>query len=246
MPSRPVRGAVKSNAEQNRTEPIRSDPTRLNAIRPDQPNMSTETSTAPLLVVLSAPSGAGKTTLCQQLLAARPNFTRAVTCTTRAPRSGETPGIDYHFLTPEQFESKVQAGEFLEHATVYTNRYGTLKAEVWNKLRMGRDVLLTVDVQGARSITAEARSHPELGPSLVTTFLTPQSLAELEQRLRKRNQNSEADLAKRLGEARQEIAQWSRFDYLIISTTIPEDLRRMLAIVDAEKMRQVRSQPPEL
>ncbi len=208
--------------------------------------MNPESKERPLLVVLSAPSGAGKTTLCLQLLEARPNFTRAITCTTRPPRDGEKDGVDYYFLTPESFQERVAAGEFLEHATVYSRSYGTLRSEVLNKMSQGRDVLLTVDVQGAESIRKIASKDAELAQSLITVFLTPQSINELENRLRKRNQNSGADLARRLGEARCEIARWKEFQYLILSTSIPEDLRRMLAIVDAEKMRQDRSCPPEL
>lgn len=207
--------------------------------------MKVEETTAPLLVVLSAPSGAGKTTLCQQLLAARPTFTRAVTCTTRAPRVGEVEGVDYYFLDRAGFQARLAAGEFLEHAQVYENYYGTLKAEVAGKLRSGKDVLLTVDVQGARSIQTIAAADPDLASALVSVFLTPRTLEELEQRLRKRNQNDPADLAKRLAEARRELACWNEFGYLLISTSIPEDLRRMLAIVDAERMRQSRSRGPE-
>ena len=102
----------------------------------------------PLLIVLSAPSGGGKTTLCQQLLAARPDMRRAITCTTRAPRPGEEEGVDYYFLDATTFLKRVQAGNFLEHATVHGNSYGTLKSEVVEKLRQGTDVLLNVDVQG--------------------------------------------------------------------------------------------------
>lgn len=198
-----------------------------------------------LLVVLAAPSGAGKTTLCQQLLSARTSFVRAVTCTTRAPRTGERPGVDYHFLDREAFQKRLDAGAFLEHATVYENWYGTEKHEVIEKLNQGQDVLLTVDVQGAQTIRRIAAQDPRLRPALVSVFLTPRKLSELEYRLRKRNQNDPIDLAKRLGEARQEIAQWMQFDYLLISTTIPEDLNRMLSIVDAEKMRVNRASPPE-
>lgn len=208
--------------------------------------MNPQSKGRPLLVVLSAPSGAGKTTLCLQLLEARPSFARAITCTTRPPREGEQDGVDYYFLTPETFQKRVAAGEFLEHATVYSRSYGTLRSEVLNKMSQGRDVLLTVDVQGAESIRRIASQDAELAQSLVTVFLTPQSIKELENRLRKRNQNSAADLERRLGESRCEIARWKEFQYLILSTSIPEDLRRMLAIVDAEKMRQDRSCPPEL
>lgn len=199
---------------------------------------------SPLLIVISAPSGGGKTTLCQQLLAANPNLSRAVTCTTRAPRPGEKEGIDYYFLDATSFLKRVQAGNFLEHATVFGNSYGTLKSEVLGKLRQGRDVLLNIDVQGAAFVTARAQEDEELGRSLVTVFLTPPSIAILEQRLRKRGTDAEPVIQKRLGVARQEIAQWKHFEYLIISTSIAEDLRRMQCIVEAEKMRQNRVQPP--
>lgn len=207
--------------------------------------MNTPSGSTPLLVLLSAPSGAGKTTLGQELLAARPGFTRAVTCTTRQPRPGERHGVDYFFLDPATFRQRLEAGEFLEHAKVYENYYGTLKVEVAGRLQRGLDVLLTVDVQGARSIQAIAAADPIMGPALVSVFLTPQTLSELEQRLKKRNQNDPADLAKRLAEAKRELSCWKDFAYLLISTTIPEDLRRMLAIVDAERMRQARAHPPE-
>jgi len=204
--------------------------------------MATKT---PLLILISAPSGGGKTTLCQQLLAARPGMMRAVTCTTRSPRPGELDGADYYFLNAEAFLKRVQAGNFLEHATVYGNSYGTLKSEVLGKLRQGNDVLLNVDVQGAATIREKAQDDPELRAALVTVFLTPPSLAVLEERLRKRGTDSPAVVQKRLGFARQEVAQWKHFDYLLLSGSIAEDLRRMLAIVEAEQMRTVRSQPPE-
>lgn len=200
----------------------------------------------PLLVVISAPSGAGKTTLCQQVLAARPGMRRAVTCTTRAPRAGEEEGVDYYFLDPAAFLRRVQAGHFLEHATVYGHSYGTLKSEVLGKLRQGRDVLLNVDVQGAATIRHQAQAEPELRRALVSVFLTTSSLSVLEERLRRRGSDAPAVIQKRLSVARQEIAQWRNFDYLLISDTVGEDLRRMLAIIEAEKMRSARAQAPEL
>jgi len=201
--------------------------------------------TNPLLVLISAPSGGGKTTLCQQLLAARRQMTRAVTCTTRPPRKGEQDGVDYFFLDADSFLKRVQAGNFLEHATVYGNSYGTLKGEVLGKLRQGKDVLLNVDVQGAATIRQRAEEDPELKRALVSVFLTPPSLEVLEERLRKRGTDSAAVIQKRLGVARQEIAQWKNFDYLLISSSISEDLRRMQAVIEAEKMRPARGQAPE-
>ena len=214
-----------------------------------QPKMESAVKTmplvSPLLVLISAPSGGGKTTVCQQLLAARPSMTRAITCTTRPPRKGERDGVDYFFLDADSFLKRVQAGNFLEHATVYGNSYGTLKGEVLSKLRQGKDVLLNVDVQGAATIRQRAEEDPELKRALVSVFLTPPSLAVLEERLRKRGTDSPAVIQKRLGVARQEIAQWKNFDYLLISSTIEEDLGRMQAIIEAEKMRSARAQAPE-
>src|SRR6266566_1511865 len=122
---------------------------------------------SPLLIVISAPSGGGKTTLCRELLTARPTqLTRAITCTTRAPRPGEVPDVDYYFLDATTFLKRVQAGHFLEHATVFGNSYGTLKSEVLGKLRQGQDVLLNIDVQGAATIRERAHEDPELKDAL--------------------------------------------------------------------------------
>lgn len=197
-----------------------------------------------ILFVISAPSGGGKTTVCEQLLLTNPNLHRVVTCTTRAPRPGEKDGVDYHFLTADDFLKRVQAGEFLEHATVYGNTYGTLKTDVVAKLRQGRDLLLAIDVQGVASIRAKAAEVVELQRSLVTVFLTPPSLEVLAKRLSHRATDSEAVQRKRLGVARQEISQWVHYDYLVLSGSIAEDLRRMQVILEAEKMRQNRSNAP--
>lgn len=200
---------------------------------------------APLLILISAPSGGGKTTLCEHLLKARPEMTRAITCTTREPRADERDGVDYHFFSAGEFLKRVQAGNFLEHATVYGNSYGILKSELLMKLREGKDVLLNLDVQGAATLRERAESEPELKRALVTVFLTPNSVKVLEQRLRKRNSDAEGVIQKRLAVAKQEIAQWKNFDYLLLSTSKPEDLRRMLEIINAEKMRTPRSEAPE-
>lgn len=199
----------------------------------------------PLLILISAPSGGGKTTLCQQLLDSNANITRAITCTTRRPREGEVDGVDYYFLDADTFLKRVEAGHFLEHATVYGNSYGTLKSEVLDKLRQGKDVLLNIDVQGAAAIRQEAAKDDELSRSLVTVFLTPATISELEARLKRRAQDTPEAILKRMNAARHELAQWKNFQYLIISTTIAEDLRRMQVILEAERMRQHRSQAPQ-
>ena len=216
---------------------------KTNRQKPEAGN-SKKTS-APLLILISAPSGGGKTTLCDLLLQSRQEMTRAVTCTTRPPRPGEQDGVDYYFFTAAEFLKRVQAGNFLEHATVYGNSYGLLKSELLGKLRAGQDVLLNVDVQGAATIRAAALAEPELREALVTVFLTPPSVEILEQRLKRRNSDAAAVIQKRLAVAKQEVGQWKNFDYLLISTSKPEDLRRMLAIVETEKMRVARSQAPE-
>ncbi|MCS7336980.1 MAG: guanylate kinase [Verrucomicrobiae bacterium] len=197
-----------------------------------------------LLVVISAPSGAGKTTLCENLISARPGMTRAITCTTRPPRPGERDGIDYYFLDEAAFAARVASGEFIEHATVYGYRYGVLKTEVLTKLSVGKDVLLQVDVQGAATIRAVAQADPVLKRALVSVFLTPPTITELERRLRSRGQDAPEVIQKRLAVARAEIARWREFDYLLVSATPDEDLRRMLAIIEAEKMRTARAELP--
>jgi len=200
----------------------------------------------PLLIVLSAPSGAGKTTLCNGLLAADSGISRAITCTTRPPRPGERADVDYHFLSETEFERRVQADEFLEHAVVHGHRYGTLKQEVLERLRSGLDVILNIDVQGAATVRSRAASDSTLAAALVTVFLTVPSVAVLETRLRSRAQDSEEVIQRRLSAARQEAARWREFDYLIVSGSKEEDLLRLKAIVTAERLRRHRVTAPQL
>jgi guanylate kinase len=196
----------------------------------------------PIILLISAPSGGGKTTVCSGLLAANPNLRRVVTCTTRPPRAGEVNGVDYHFFSPEDFARRVAADEFLEHAQVYDRRYGTLKSSVLDLLAAGQDVLLNIDVQGAASVRRMAKTDATLGRALVTVFLTPASLTELEVRLRGRGSDSEAEVARRLAEARVEAAQAGEFDYLVVSGTREEDARRMQSIYEAERLRKMRAE----
>ena len=199
----------------------------------------------PLLVLVSAASGAGKTTLLHRVLAARPDMKRAVTCTTRPPRRGEEDGIDYYFLPEKRFMQLLLAGKFVEHAKVYGYSYGLLRAELLKKLRAGTDVLINVDVQGAATIRGKAAADPELQRSLVTIFMTPASIAEIEARLRKRGTDSEKVIERRLRAAKREIKHWHRFDYLLVSDTMEADLSRALTIIDVEKMRTARSVAPK-
>jgi guanylate kinase len=201
--------------------------------------------TGSLLFVVSAASGAGKTTLVQQLLATRPNLVRAITCTTRPPRMNEREGVDYYFFTPGEFRRRRAAGEFLEYATVYGQDYGILRSELLGKLRQGCDVLLNIDVQGCATLRAQAQADPELARALVMVFLTPPSMTVLEHRLRHRGTDSPDVVARRLAAARSEVAQWVHFDYLLVSDTVEEDLRRATVILEAEKMKQFRSRLPE-
>ncbi len=194
--------------------------------------MSGTASSTSLVVVVSAPSGAGKTTLCDNMRAALPNARRAVTCTTRAPRDGEMDGVDYYFLGEEEFLARVEGGEFLENAVVHGNHYGVLKSELRAKLAEGNDVLLNIDIQGAATIRERAATDPVLSQSLVTVFLFPPSLGELERRLRDRGTDSTEIIAGRLAIAKDEMARAGEFDHTLISQTREADVERMLRIIE--------------
>ncbi len=198
-----------------------------------------------LLIVLSAPSGGGKTTLCERLMAADPNVVRSVSCTTRAPRAGEVDGQSYIFLSREEFEKRAARDEFLEYARVHGNYYGTLEKAVEDLLAKGRDVVLTIDVQGAEIVRKIAAKEACIDQALVEVFLMPPSVEVLEKRLRGRNTDDDATIARRLNEAKREMAHWNKYDYVIVSGTPEEDYRRLAAILDAERLRTTRSGFPE-
>ncbi len=189
-----------------------------------------------LLIVVSAPSGTGKTTLCESLCLSLPTACRAVTCTTRAPRADELDGEDYYFLNEREFLARVQGGEFLENAFVHGNHYGVLKSEVHAKLAEGKDVLLNIDVQGAAAIRERAEDDLVLRLALVTVFLCPPNLDELESRLRGRDDNFEGDIIRRLAIAEDEIAQKDLFDHTIISGTREADLEAMQKLIQAVRI----------
>jgi len=185
-----------------------------------------------ILFVISAPSGTGKTTLCENLRAT-PDFIYSVSCTTRPPRSGEVDGTDYHFLSQENFLSRAHNGEMLEYALVHGNYYGTLKSTVKEALLAGTDVLLDIDVQGATSI--RKTDDPTIRDSLVDVFIMPPTPEELEKRLRKRGTETEEQVQMRLRTGREESKLWSLYKYTILSGSMEEDLIKFRAIMRAER-----------
>ena len=185
-----------------------------------------------ILFVISAPSGTGKTTLCENLRST-PDFIYSVSCTTRPPRGGEVDGVDYHFLKKEDFLRRVERGEMLEYAQVHGNHYGTLKATVKEALAVGTDVLLDIDVQGAASI--RKTDDTMVRGSLVDVFIMPPTQEELERRLRKRGTEMEAQVQQRLRTGREESKLWPLYKYTILSGSMEEDLIKFRAIMRAER-----------
>jgi guanylate kinase len=169
------------------------------------------------LIVLSGPSGVGKSTLVGEVRQAMPELEFSISCTTRKPRPGEQDGREYYFLTPEEFEKRSQAGGFVEEARVFANRYGTLKSEVLDRVRRGADVVLDIDVQGAAQIRRAAEKDPEIAAAAVFVLIVPPSLELLEARLRRRATDSEEQLALRIAAAERELAQFRLYDYIVIN-----------------------------
>lgn len=187
-----------------------------------------------LLIVLSSPSGAGKSTISRMLLDADPSVTMSVSATTRPKRPGEVDGVDYHFVDEAGFDEMIAAGEFVEWAYVFGHRYGTPKAPVKQALRQGRDILFDIDWQGARQL------EPDFGEHLVTIFLLPPSMGELERRLRARGTDSEEVISNRMRRAADEIDHWAEYQYVLVNRDMDECLAQVRAIVSAERSRRVR------
>jgi guanylate kinase len=187
-----------------------------------------------VMLVLSSPSGAGKTTLSRRLLEGDPNVTLSVSMTTRRQRAGERDGVDYLFVSGEAFEAAVLNGELLEHATVFGHCYGTPKAPVSEALHRGRDVLFDIDWQGTQQMREQARDD------LVSIFVLPPSYQELERRLKARALDSDAVVAARMAKADGEISHWAEYDYVIINDDLDGSLQQIVTILAAERLKRVR------
>ena len=187
-----------------------------------------------LLIVLSSPSGAGKTTISRMLMESDPEITMSVSATTRPKRPGETDNVDYHFVDDAEFDELVLTGEFVEWAPVFGYRYGTPKAPVKAALRDGRDILFDIDWQGTQQLKAA------MGEDLVSIFLLPPSMAELERRLRARGTDSEDVIQDRMSRAASEISHWPESEYVLVNRDTGECLRQVQAIVAAERLKKSR------
>ncbi len=187
-----------------------------------------------LMLVLSSPSGAGKSSLAKRLLETDENFTLSVSATTRDPRPSERDGREYHFMTREQFEEAEERGEFLESALVFGHHYATPRKPVEDALAAGRDVLFDVDWQGARALRAAAAQD------VVAVFVLPPSAEELERRLRARAQDSEEVIRRRMGKSAAEISHWTEYEYVLINADFEETQKRLERIIAAERLKRLR------
>ena len=187
-----------------------------------------------LLLILSSPSGAGKTTLARALVNEDPNLTFSISVTTRPQRPQEIDGVHYHFVDTATFDQMTQEGAFIETATVFGNKYGTPKGPLEKTLQQGLDMVFDIDWMGARNITQAARSD------VVSVFILPPSMAAQEQRLRTRSQDSEEIIQRRLAEASQEISHWHAYDYVIINNEIQKSTETLKAILTSERLRTTR------
>lgn len=188
-----------------------------------------------LLLILSSPSGAGKSTLARQLLTKNDQMQFSVSATTRAPRAGEVDGTDYFFRSADDFMRMAEAGEMLEHATVFGNSYGTPRQPVIDAMKAGRDVIFDVDWQGGQQIRAS-----DLRDNVVSVFVLPPSIEELERRLMKRAQDSVETVDRRMAQAKSEISHWHEYDYVLINDDLERCADELDLIIDAERLRRFR------
>jgi len=188
------------------------------------------------LFIVSAPSGTGKTTLVERLVQVVPDLALSRSFTSRPPRAGECDGVDYNFITRVHFDQMVEAGEFLEWADVFGNCYGTSASETDRVLAAGHDVVLVIDVQGARQVR-------ERRAGTIGIFVLPPTFAVLEERLRGRSKDTEAQIRRRLQVARQEVGAVSDYDYVVVNDNLESAVARLTAIVEAERARLRRMEP---
>ena len=203
--------------------------------RPEPGRGAAASGRAGLLFIVSAPSGAGKTTLVERLVEQTPHIRMSRSYTSRPARAGETDGVDYNFVSRDRFDAMIAAGEFLEWAPLYGHLYGTRAADTERMLAAGDDVVLVIDVQGARKVRAS-------GATITSVFLMPPSQDVLEQRLRGRRKDSEADIQRRLQVARDEVAAFSEYDFVVVNDEVSAAVDRLRAIVVAERGRLQRMQ----
>jgi guanylate kinase len=197
--------------------------------------MSSDRKRRGLMLVISSPSGAGKTSLSRRLVADHPDIALSISCTTRAPRPGEADGRDYHFIPHEQFDRMVQDQAFLEYADVHEHRYGSPREPVMAALEDGRDVLFDIDWQGAMSIAAGAPGD------VVRVFILPPTMAELSRRLHARAQDAEDVIQRRLGRAPGEIRMWGEYDYVLVNEDYDVAYSDLVHIYHAERLRRERN-----
>ena len=198
----------------------------------------------PVLIIIAGPAGSGKSTLCDRLVAEVPEFTRVVTTTTRLPREGEINGVHYHFFSPDEFEQRVAAGEFLEWAQVHAQTesekrfrlYGTLKASVLEPLAAGKSLVMSIDVQGVDAVRRVAQTDPRIQRALTTVFIRVDR-ERLIARMRARAQDHEDEIARRMATAEKELREAPKFDFVIDSHTRDEDFNALLAIVAKARQR---------
>ncbi len=188
-----------------------------------------------LLIILSSPSGAGKTTLSRRLLSTDPAVTFSISATTRSPRPGEVHGREYHFVTRAEFEAMAARGDLLEHAEVFGNLYGSPRAPIEQAMREGRDTLFDIDWQGGQQI----RNSP-LGREVVSIFILPPSMAELERRLQSRGLDSPEVIAGRMARAMDETSHWAEYDYVLVNRDLDETDAKVRRIVEVERLRRER------
>ena len=186
-----------------------------------------------VLIVISSPSGAGKTTIAKKLVSKKLNIELSVSLTTRKPRSNEINKVDYHFVSKKFFQTKIKQKHFLEHAKVFDNFYGTSQKEITNKLSTGKNILLDIDWQGARQV------RKKMPTDTVSIFILPPSLKVLKQRLMKR-ESSLAFVNKRMSKAKKEIAHWNEYDYAVVNKDLKQCLKEIKKILDIQKHKSSR------